>query len=445
MAINVAIPSLGDSVAEAVLSKWLKEDGDYVKDSEVIAELETDKANVELPAPRAGVFKKSVAAGTTVKIGQVVGSIDEKATAPAKATPAKATAPAAVEAAPAVVAKSATPATPAPAAGKEAKAPATLSDLGPAARRVVTEAGIDPASVEGTGPNGRITKEDAVRAAAAPPQPKRTPPPEPATPATPATPITPAIPAAAATLANPAPTPVATGDGVTRTPMTKMRKKIAERLVAAQHTAAILTTFNEVDLTEVMALRARHKESFEKLHGVGLGFMSFFVRACCQAFREFPRVNGQIDGEDVLTFDHVHMGVAVSTERGLVVPVLRNAHEMSFAKIESEIKRVALAARDNKLSPTELSGGTFSITNGGVFGSLLSTPILNPPQSAILGMHTIQKRPVVVGPNDEIKVRSMMYLALSYDHRLIDGKESVSFLVRVKQLLEDPSRLLIGV
>jgi 2-oxoglutarate dehydrogenase E2 component (dihydrolipoamide succinyltransferase) len=240
-------------------------------------------------------------------------------------------------------------------------------------------------------------------------------------------------------------------DGVKRVPMSKIRKAIATRLVAAQHTAAILTTFNEVDLTEVMALRAKHKDAFEKQNGVGLGFMSFFVKAVTQALKTYPRVNGQIDssggGDDVILFDHVHMSIAVSTERGLVVPVIRNAHSLSFAQIESEIKRLANAARDGKLAMNELSGGTFSITNGGVFGSLLSTPILNPPQSAILGMHTIQKRPVVVSTpkGDEIQIRNMMYLALSYDHRLIDGKESVSFLVKVKQLLEDPTRLLLDV
>jgi len=231
--------------------------------------------------------------------------------------------------------------------------------------------------------------------------------------------------------------------GARRSPMSKLRKRIASNLVQAKNTTAMLTTFNEVDMSAVMALRTKYKESFEKKHGIGLGFMSFFVRASCVALKEFERVNGQIDGDDMILHDHVHMGVAVSTERGLTVPVIRNTHEMSFAKIESEIKRVAAAAKDGKLGLDELSGGTFTITNGGVFGSLLSTPIINIPQSAILGMHSIQSRPVAI--NDKVEIRPMMYLALSYDHRIIDGKESVSFLVRIKNLLEDPSRLILEV
>jgi 2-oxoglutarate dehydrogenase E2 component (dihydrolipoamide succinyltransferase) len=249
--------------------------------------------------------------------------------------------------------------------------------------------------------------------------------------------------AAAAPLIESPATTGASSDGTRREPMSKLRKKIAERLVNAQQTAAILTTFNEIDLQNVMDIRAKYKEKFEKTKGVGLGFMSFFAKAVVLALKEFPKVNGQIDGDDIVYHDYVHLGIAVSTDRGLAVPVLRNAHSMSFAKIESEIKRLATATRDGKLSLEELSGGTFTITNGGVFGSLLSTPILNPPQSGILGMHTIQKRPVVV--NDKLEIRPMMYVALSYDHRLIDGRESVSFLVRIKELLEDPSRLLLEI
>lgn len=438
MPIQVEIPVLGDSVSEAILAKWLKKDGDFVNNAEPIAELETDKANVDLPAPAAGVIKLSVQAGTTVKIKQVVASIDEKATAPAAA------------------------AAPAPAASNGAAAPAkpaakTLDDLSPAPRRIAAEANLDPAALAGTGPGGRVTKEDAQAAASA--RPVRTPPPTPSAPA-PAAPAPVAAPpapvAAPPALKPPVAAAAATGlgvqtgdnvpfgaDGRKRVPMSKIRKKIAERLVAAQHTAAILHTYNEVDLTEVIALRAKHKEAFEKLNGVGLGFMSFFVKAVCHALKAFPKVNAQIEGDDIVYHNHVHMGIAVSTERGLVVPVLRNAHAMSFATIESEIKRLATAARDGKLAMDEMSGGTFSITNGGVFGSLLSAPILNPPQSGILGMHAIQKRPVVV--NDEIKIRQMMYIVLGYDHRIVDGKDSVSFLVRVKQLLEDPSRLLLDV
>lgn len=439
MPIQIEIPSLGDSVSEAVLTKWLKNDGDFVNDAEPIAELETDKANVDLPAKGSGVLKRTVEAGVTVKVGQVVASVDDKATAPAKgAAPATVVAPGETK-----------PATPAAAAAKSA---ATLNDLSPAPRRVAAEAGLDPASIAGTGPNGRVTKEDATAAAAS--KPVRTPPP-------------PAAPAAeapkAAKPAAPAPTPAVvvpgslgarTGDdvpfgtdGTKRVPMSKIRKKIAERLVMAQHTAAILHTYNEVDLTEVIAMRSKHKDTFEKQFGVGLGFMSFFVKAICTALKSFPKVNAQIDGDDIIYHDYVHMGIAVSTERGLVVPVLRNAHMMSFSQIESEIKRLAVAARDGKLGMNEMSGGTFSITNGGVFGSLLSAPILNPPQSGILGMHNIQKRPMVVSTpkGDEIQIRSMMYIVLGYDHRMVDGKDSVSFLVKVKQLLEDPTRLLLDV
>ncbi|MFN4243321.1 MAG: 2-oxoglutarate dehydrogenase complex dihydrolipoyllysine-residue succinyltransferase [Tepidisphaerales bacterium] len=472
MPIQVEIPALGDSVSEAILTKWLKNDGDYVKDAEPIAELETDKANVDLPAPASGVLKRAVAAGTTVKIKQVVASIDESATPTGGAVAATVAEAASGNGEAATSASAASAGTSGGGASKPG--PRTLDDLSPAVRRVVAEANLDPAKLVGTGPGGRVTKEDAVAAAtsagasaapagataapagasaapaggltAAPPRVVRTPPPPPA----------PSAPAGSGGVAGPAGSPSAGGwgiqtgdsvpfgpDGRKRVPMSKIRKKIAERLVAAQHTAAILHTYNEVDLTEVINLRTKYKESFEKQHGVGLGFMSFFVRAVCQALKAFPRVNAQIDGDDIVYHDYVHMGIAVSTERGLVVPVLRNAHAMSFATIESEIKRLAQAARDGKLAMDEMSGGTFSITNGGVFGSLLSAPILNPPQSGILGMHAIQKRPVVV--NDEIKIRSMMYIVLGYDHRIIDGRDSVSFLVRVKQLLEDPARLMLDV
>ncbi|HLL88921.1 MAG TPA: 2-oxoglutarate dehydrogenase complex dihydrolipoyllysine-residue succinyltransferase, partial [Tepidisphaeraceae bacterium] len=309
-------------------------------------------------------------------------------------------------------------------------------DLSPAVRKAVAEQKLDPSKIPATGPHGRLTKEDVANyaqpgngAAASPPAPAAKP----------------------AATAGPAPTqstppPAAAGfdaDGVKRQPMSKIRKRIAENLVRAQQTAAILTTFNEIDLTDLMALRGRYKEQFEKTYGVGLGFMSFFVKAVVLALREFPRVNAFLEGDDMVFHDFVHMGIAVSTDRGLAVPVMRHAERMSFAKIESEIKRLATAARDGKLGLEELSGGTFTITNGGVFGSLLSTPILNPPQSGILGMHAIQKRPMVVG--DEIKVRQMMYVALSYDHRIVDGRESVSFLVRLKQYLEDPARLMLEV
>ncbi len=437
MPTNVNIPALGDSVSEAVLIKWLKNDGDTVAAAEPLAELETDKANVDLPSPVAGVFKRGVKEGTTVKIGQTIASVDELAKGAAPAAAVASAAGSAVSSA----ANGASSGAKVASAGATAVAEKTLNDLAPAPRRIAAEAGLAPSAIPATGPRGNVTKQDAASAAAVAAAPVAAPAPAAKMPA-PAAPIKPQVPASHAGLGT------ATGDdlpfdanGSKRVPMSKIRKKIAERLVSAQHTAAILTTFNEVDLTEVMVLRAKHKDRFEKSHGIGLGFMSFFAKATVAALKTFPRVNGQIDGDNVVYFNHVHLGIAVSTERGLVVPVLKNAHALSFAQIELEIKRLAIAARDGKLGMDEMSGGTFTITNGGVFGSLLSTPIINPPQSGILGMHTIQKRPVVV--NDQIVIRSMMYTALSYDHRLVDGKDSVSFLVKVKELLEDPSRLLL--
>jgi 2-oxoglutarate dehydrogenase E2 component (dihydrolipoamide succinyltransferase) len=333
-------------------------------------------------------------------------------------------------------------------------------ELSPAVRRMVEENKLNPAAIAPSGPGGRITKEDVqkhldARSGATPGEREADPadangdaPPLPRAAApsvVPAGAATPAEGAGGTSTTAGASQSAGTFDeaGVKRVPMSKIRKKIAERLVAAQQTAAILTTFNEVDLSAVMALRAKYKEKFNETHGVGLGLMSFFCRAAVRALREFPRVNAQISGDDLVYFDYVHLGIAVSTERGLAVPVLRNVESMSFAKIESEIKRLAAATRDGKLGIHELSGGTFTITNGGVFGSLLSTPILNPPQSGILGMHTIQKRPVAVG--DKVEVHPMMYVALSYDHRVVDGRESVSFLVRMKELLEDPARLMLEI
>ncbi len=429
MPTNVTVPGMGESVTEAVLLRWLKNDGDAVAIDEALCELETDKANVDIPSPVAGVFRPAKNAGDTVHVGEVIARIDEGAGNPSSsARPASAGQSAQASNAPAPTTKPATVAT-----------SSKSEDLSPAVRRVVAEKGLDASKIQGTGPGGRITKEDAQTFA----EPKGNgmkststsqPMPSAAAPATPAT-----------------PTAVAAAGGMTgfdengkkRVPMSKMRIRIAQTLVQAQQTAAILTTFNEVDLSEVMAIRSRLKEKFEKTHGIGLGFMSFFSRAVSLALKEFPRINAEIDGTDIVYNEHVHLGIAVSTDRGLAVPVMREAEKMSFAKIESEIKRLALAAREGKLGLNELSGGTFTITNGGVFGSLLSTPILNPPQSGILGMHTIQKRPVAVG--DKIEIRPMMYIALSYDHRVVDGKESVSFLVRVKELLEDPTRLMLEV
>jgi len=426
MATEIRIPPLGESITEAVLIRWLKADGQAVTRDEPIAELETDKANVNLGAPGDGALRTGAAAGSTVQVGQVVGSIGDAASAAA--------APQASAAAPAVAAP-AKPASPAPTPPAQSSAPAAAAPtpvedpaLGPAVRRLLREHNLEPAGLVGTGPGGRILPEDVHRAVAAKAAPSAVKP-APQAPPPPAPPPPPAAPA--------------DGSRVRRAPMTKIRKRIAERLVAAQHNAAMLTTFNEVDMSAVLALREKWKDRFEKTHGVGLGFLSFFARAVSAAMRDLPIINAQIDGSDIVHNDDLHLSIAVSTERGLLVPVLRRVQEMSFAKIESEIKRVATAARDGKLTVDELSGGTFTITNGGVFGSLLSTPILNPPQSAILGLHKIEKRPVVV--DDQIVIRPMMYLALSYDHRLVDGKEAVTFLVRIKECIEDPSRLLLQV
>ncbi len=418
MPTNVIVPNLGDSVTQATLLRWHKQAGDKVELNDPLCELETDKANADVTATDAGVFTPAngITPGTVVQVGQSLGEIDPSGKVSGKPAPVAAPAP--------VVAPVAAP--------EVKKEPEKTDDLSPAVRRMIEEHKLDPAKITATGPGGRLTKEDVIRymEMTSKPTPK-------------AAPASDVDPTAAAALKPSVPQPKEETGGITRTPMSKIRKRIAENLLRAQQTAAILTTFNEVDLSKVMELRSRHKEKFEKLHGVGLGFMSFFGKAVCTALTEFPRVNGQLDGDDVVTFDYVNLGIAVSTERGLAVPVLRHANKMSFGKIESEIKRLAQAVRDGKLGLQELSGGTFTITNGGVFGSLLSTPILNPPQSAILGMHTIQKRAVVV--DDQIVIRPMMYIALSYDHRLVDGKESVSFLVRVKELLEDPSRLLLEV
>jgi 2-oxoglutarate dehydrogenase E2 component (dihydrolipoamide succinyltransferase) len=421
MSTNVQIPSLGESVSEAVLLKWHKKDGDAVALDEPLCELETDKANVDLPSPAAGVLHRSATEGQTVRIGETIATLDGNG-AVAKA-PAPAPAPAKAAATP--------PAPPAPSAPKTeaAKPVAKSDDLSPAVRRLIEEKHLDPEKITPTGPGGRLTKEDVQRYLET---------------------KTAVDNAADVSAAAAAPLIVAEsaklepeGAGVRRVPMSKIRKKIAERLVQAQQTAAILTTFNEVDLQNVIDLRTKYKEKFEKVHGVGLGFMSFFARATILALKQFPLVNASIDGSDILHHDYVNLGIAVSTERGLAVPVLRHAEKMGFAKIENEIKRLAAATRDNKLSIDELSGGTFTITNGGVFGSLLSTPILNPPQSGILGMHSIQKRPIAVG--DQVVIRPMMYIALSYDHRIVDGRDSVSFLVRLKELLEDPARLMLEV
>lgn len=411
MAFEVRIPSLGESVTEGTIVRWARKTGEAVKTDEVLLELETDKASMELPAERTGALTILKPEGTTVQVGDLVAQIEEgagasasPASAPAKAAPA----PAPVAAAPAAAA-------PSPARG--------VGPLSPAVRTLVEEHGLDPAAITATGKGGRLTKEDVVAHIE-----------RPAAPAT-----------AVAVASRPAPTAVVihAAEGERPEPMSRIRKRIAERLVQAQHTAAILTTFNEIDMSAAMALRAQHKDAFQKKYGVGLGFMSFFARACIAALQQVPLVNAEIRDEQIVYKDFVHLGVAVGTERGLVVPVVKHADKMTFAQVESEIARLAGLARTGKLAPDDLAGGTFTISNGGVYGSLLSTPILNPPQAGILGMHKIEKRPIVV--NDQIVIRPMMYVALSYDHRLVDGEQAVTFLVRVKERIEDPTRLLLDV
>ncbi|MBI3783907.1 MAG: 2-oxoglutarate dehydrogenase complex dihydrolipoyllysine-residue succinyltransferase [Deltaproteobacteria bacterium] len=422
MPVEVRIPTLGESITEGVIVRWIKHDGDAVAVDDPLLELETDKASVEIPAVGSGVLKVLKAEGSTVQVGDIVASI-ESGGAPARKTGAIEAPPAPPEAA---LAKPV-----------EASRPTSTAShlLSPAVRKLVEEHRIEPQAIQGTGRAGRLTKADVLayldKAEA---MPTAGPAVAAAMPAS--SPATPVVSAASIT-------PAASAAEEERVPMTHLRKRIAERLVQAQHTAAILTTFNEVDMSAVMELRARYKERFKQTHGVTLGFMSFFARASISAIEELPLVNAQIDATDVVYKKHVHLGIAVGTERGLVVPIVHHADQLSFAGIEMEIERLAGLARQGKLGINDLSGGTFTISNGGVYGSLLSTPILNPPQSAILGMHKIEKRPVVI--DDQIVIRPMMYLALSYDHRLIDGEQAVTFLVKVKERLEDPARLLLEV
>ncbi len=399
MPVDVVLPELGESVTDAILVEWLKSDGEAVTVDEPLAVIETDKADVELPAPSAGVLHTLKADGDTIEIGETIATIDEDGKAVSKAE------------------------VPAPEKADSSEEPAQDDGLSPAVRRLVTENDLDPAAITGTGKDGRLTKEDVLAYL------------DSAVPEVPDPPVS--------EPETPAPSIASSRDGERREPMSRIRTRIAARLVSAQQTAALLTTFNEVDMSGIFDLRAKYKEMFADVHGVSLGLMSFFIRACVIALQEYPDVNASIDGSDIVYRDYVNMGIAVGTDRGLVVPVLKSAERMSFATIESEIKRVALSAREGKLGLDELSGGTFTITNGGVFGSLLSTPILNPPQTGILGMHAIQNRPIAVG--NEVVVRPMMYLALTYDHRLIDGQTSVTFLVRVKALLEDPARMMLEV
>ena len=390
MAVDITIPSPGESISEVSLSGWLRDDGSYVEKDELLAEIESDKATLELRAPASGALKIATKRGDGIKVGAVVASIDTNAAKPASAAVTATT---------------------------NGDASMRVSGV---AKKVAAEKGVDLAQLAGSGPSGRVMKNDVLAATETKPMT-----------------LKPAAPA------------VVGSRGVRREKMTKLRQKIAERLVHAQHTAAMLTTFNECDMTEIMRLRAEHKESFEKTHGVGLGFMSFFVKAATSALRKYPRVNAYIVGQgsdmEMEFHDYADIAVAVGTEKGLVVPVLRNAEALSFAGIEASIKDFAVRAKEGKLSVDEMTGGTFTISNGGVYGSLMSTPILNPPQSAILGMHATKKRAVEDPKNPgQVALRPMMYLALSYDHRIIDGSEAVGFLVHVKDMIEKPERMLFG-
>jgi 2-oxoglutarate dehydrogenase E2 component (dihydrolipoamide succinyltransferase) len=397
---DVTIPSPGESITEVRIGAWKRNDGDWVEKDELLNEIESDKATLELLAPAAGTLKVTADSGSDQKVGAIVAKIDDKAKRPAGATPAAKPAPTAAPAAEAI----------------EPKATSV-------ARKMAADKGVDIAKVEGTGPGGRVTKADIENAGSAP--------------------VAKPAPAMVSTTS----APVFTGSrGVRRERMTKLRARIAERLVMAKNTAAMLTTFNECDMSEVMRLRAEHKEAFEKRHGTGLGFMGFFMKAVVSGLEKYPRVNASIVGDEIEYHDYIDVSVAVGTDKGLVVPVVRNVQGMSIAQIEMGIKELAVKARDGRLSVDDMTGGTFTITNGGVYGSLMSTPILNPPQSGILGMHAIKNRAVECPKNPgHVVIRPMMYLALSYDHRIVDGAEAVGFLVQVKNAIEKPERLLLGV
>ncbi|HRG24861.1 MAG TPA: 2-oxoglutarate dehydrogenase complex dihydrolipoyllysine-residue succinyltransferase [Chitinophagaceae bacterium] len=394
--IEIKVPTVGESISEVTLLKWVKKDGDYVERDEVIAELESEKATFEVNAEKAGVLKTAAAEGDSLKIGDLLASIDESAEKPAGKAAEPAPAPAKQEAVPAAAPVTAVP--------NDIKAT-------PVASAIIADKKVDPKSVTPTGAMGKIMKDDVLAALSAPGKK-----------------------AFAGTELN--------SRNVRVEKMSNLRKTISRRLVEAKNTTAMLTTFNEVDMTAIMEIRTRYKDKFKEIHGVGLGFMSFFAKACAVALGEWPSVNAYIDGDQLIYHDYADISIAVSTPRGLTVPVMRNVESMSMADVERKVVELAGKARDSKLTTEDLTGGTFTITNGGVFGSLMSTPIINIPQSAILGMHKIQDRPMAIG--GQVVVRPMMYIALSYDHRIIDGRESVSFLVRVKELLENPEQLLIG-
>lgn len=409
--LEMKVPSPGESISEVEIATWLVSDGDYVEKDQAIAEVDSDKATLELPAEESGIITLKAAEGDVVKVGQVVCLIDTSAARPEGAAPAavkeEAKAEEKKEAAPAPV-KEEKAVSPNPVNEKTSYASGTAS---PAAAKVAAENQINTAKIQGTGKDGRITKQDVLAAMAA------------------------GVNADAVQ-----------GWGGTRDQnrekMSMLRRKIAERLVSVKNETAMLTTFNEVDMKPIMDLRKKYKDIFAKTHDINLGFMSFFTKAVTEALNHFPAVNAQIDGNEVVYFNYADIGIAVSSPKGLMVPVVRNAEQMSLAEIEKEIKRLAVKARDGKITPDDMSGGTFTITNGGVFGSMMSTPIINPPQSAILGMHNIVERPVAI--DGKVEIRPMMYLALSYDHRIIDGRESVGFLVKVKEMIENPERIIFG-
>lgn len=407
--LEMKVPSPGESISEVEIATWLVADGDYVEKDQAIAEVDSDKATLELPAEESGIITLKAAEGDVVKVGQVVCLIDTSA-----ARPAGAPAPAASEApkteAPAAPVAAA-PASPAPNPEPVKSDSYAAGSASPAAAKMLKENNINPAAIKATGKDGRITKQDVIAAMSADFS-----------------------------------TEAAQGWGGTREQsrekMSMLRRKIAERLVSVKNETAMLTTFNEVDMKPIMDVRAKYKDAFSKHHEVNLGFMSFFTKAVTEALKLFPAVNAQIDGNEMIFHDYADIGIAVSSPKGLMVPVVRNAEQMSLAEIEREIKRLAIKARDGKITPEDMTGGTFTITNGGVFGSMLSTPIINPPQSAILGMHNVVERPVAI--NGKVEIRPIMYVALSYDHRIIDGKESVGFLVKVKEMLENPERMIFG-
>lgn len=436
MTINIEAPTMGESITEATIASWVKKEGDAVQEDELIAELETDKINLEVTAPKAGVLGKIFKGeGETVNVGEIMAELNEGGAVAA----APSSSPAVEETASAPVVEAATEATASvsyPATAETASAEGGDMPLSPAVKKLIEENNVDPSLIEGSGKDGRLTKGDVLAYLDNPtsvmPSAKSAPEP---------------VSAPVATVA-PVSAPVPTASAVAEAPeervkMSRLRQTIAGRLKTAQNTAAMLTTYNEVDLTAVMELRKLYKDKFEKEHGVKLGFMSFFAKAVIEALKDWPALNAEIDGDEIVYKNYYNLGVAVSTDKGLVVPVLKNADQMSFADIEQGIRDFAMKARDGKLTPDDMTGGTYTITNGGTFGSMMSMPILNYPQVGILGMHNIVKRPVVV--NDEIVIRPMMYLAMTYDHRIVDGREAVSFVVKIKECLENPSRMLLGV